>query len=102
MAQLTQIIWTNPALDQLNDLAEYIALNNPLAAKKLVATIFDSVKHLEQFPLSGRKIPEFSSPSYRELIVNPCRIFYKIDSSKVYIVHIMRQEQQLKRYTIDS
>lgn len=30
---MAEIIWTNPALDDLNDIAEYIALSNLQSAK---------------------------------------------------------------------
>ena len=47
---MAEIIWTNPALEDLNDIAEYIALSNLLSAKKLVAKIFAKVERLEEFP----------------------------------------------------
>jgi toxin ParE1/3/4 len=33
---MAEIIWTNPALEDLNNIAEYIALSNLQSAKKLV------------------------------------------------------------------
>lgn len=72
------IIWTNPALENLNDIAEYIALSNLLPAKKLVAKIFDKVEHLEGFPESGKKPLELNNFNYWEVVENPCRIFYVI------------------------
>lgn len=94
---MAEIIWTNPALDDLNDIAEYIALSNLLSAKKLVTKIFDKTDRLEVFPESGKKPIELSNLNYREVVVNPCRIFYKIDNDKVYILHVMRQERDLRK-----
>jgi toxin ParE1/3/4 len=94
---MAEIIWTNPALDDLNDIAEYIALSNLLSAKKLVTKIFDKTDRLEAFPESGKKPIELSNLNYREVVVNPCRIFYKIDNDKVYILHVMRQERDLRK-----
>ena len=37
---MAEIIWTTPAIDDLNDIAEYIALSNLLSAKKLVKKSF--------------------------------------------------------------
>lgn len=51
---MAQVIWTEPALENLNELAEYIALSNPQAARVLVKNIFTAVDRLEVFPLSGR------------------------------------------------
>ncbi|WP_274011880.1 type II toxin-antitoxin system RelE/ParE family toxin, partial [Vibrio parahaemolyticus] len=47
---MAEIIWTEPALSDLNDIAEYIALENIVAAKQLVQTIFSKVERLEAFP----------------------------------------------------
>ncbi|MDC1346812.1 type II toxin-antitoxin system RelE/ParE family toxin [Glaciecola sp.] len=97
---MAEIIWTNPALDDINDIAEYIALSNLLSAKKLVSKIFDKVERLEMLPESGKKPIELTSLNYREVIVNPCRIFYKIDNDKVYILHVMRQERDLRKFLL--
>ena len=97
---MAEIIWTNPALEDLNDIAEYIALSNLLSAKKLVVKIFAKVERLEEYPESGKTPIELSNLNYREVIVNPCRIFYKIDNDKVFILHIMRQERDLRKFLL--
>ena len=97
---MAEIIWTNPALENLNDIAEYIALSNLLSAKKLVVKIFAKVERLEDFPESGKTPIELSNLNYREVIVNPCRIFYKIDNDKIFILHIMRQERDLRKFLL--
>lgn len=95
---MAQVIWTDSALNSLEEIAEYIASHNPIAANKLVAKIFQTVDRLEMFPESGRKPPELEQFYYREVIVNPCRIFYKIVQHQVHVLYVMRQEQQLRRY----
>tara|TARA_R110001583_G_scaffold19176_1_gene75402 strand:- start:38269 stop:38568 length:300 start_codon:yes stop_codon:yes gene_type:complete len=97
---MAEIIWTNPALEDLNDIAEYIALSHLLAAEKLVSKIFDKVERLEMFPESGKKPIELTNLNYREVVVNPCRIFYKIDNDKIYILHVMRQERELRKFLL--
>lgn len=94
---MAQVIWTEPALSDLENIAEYIALSNVDAAKQFVKTIFNKTERLEQHPMSGRKPSELKSLNYREVIVNPCRIFYKIESDAVYILFVMRQEQELRK-----
>jgi toxin ParE1/3/4 len=99
---MAQIIWTEPALFDLNEIAEYIALDKVEAARRLVNQVFKSVGQLEQFPELGRKPPEMEEFTYREIIVNPCRIFYRLNQDKVYILHIMRGERQLRNYLLDE
>jgi toxin ParE1/3/4 len=99
---MAQIIWTEPALSDLNAIAEYIALDKPSAAINLVQKVFSSTNRLEQFPESGRKPPEFKKSRYLEIIVNPCRIFYRIEGDKVYIIYVMRSERKLRKYLLNA
>ena len=48
---MAEIIWTNPALDDLNDIAEYIALSNLQSAKKLVSKIFEKLSRSAPSPV---------------------------------------------------
>ena len=97
---MAEVIWTTPALDEVNEIAEYIAISHLSAAKKLVQTIFNKVDRLEDFPESGKKPLELNKLNYREIIVNPCRIFYKIEGDKVFILHVMRQERDLRKFIL--
>ncbi len=47
---MAEIIWTEPALSDLNGIAEYIAFENVVAAKQLVQTVFTKVERLAHFP----------------------------------------------------
>jgi len=99
---MAEVIWTSPAIDDLNGIAEYIALSYITAAKSLMRKIFDKISRLENHPESGKRPIELSTLNYREVVVNPCRIFYKVDSDKVYILHVMRQERDLRRFLLQS
>ncbi|AWY00429.1 plasmid stabilization protein [Marinomonas primoryensis] len=99
---MAQIIWTEPALNNLNDIAEYIAVSNPYAARQLVESVFSKVQRLEQFPDSGRIPEEISTLNYREIVVNPCRVFYKVDNDSVYILHLLRQEIDLRKFLLST
>ena len=99
---MAQIIWTEPALSDLNAIAEYIALDKPSAASKLVQKVFSSTDRLEKFPESGRKPPEFKKSRYLEIIVSPCRIFYRIEDDRLYIIYVMRSERKLRKYLLNA
>ncbi|MGR5165881.1 type II toxin-antitoxin system RelE/ParE family toxin [Vibrio astriarenae] len=98
---MVEVIWTEPALSDLNDIAEYIALENMVAAKHLVQFVFDKVERLELFPESGRVPPELEHLSYREVIASPCRVFYKQELDKVYILYVMREERELRKFLLN-
>ena len=99
---MAQIIWTDPALEDLNEIAEYIALDKPSVARNLVREVFNKVKRLEDFPNSGRKPPELNKTRYRELIFPPCRIFYRIEEEKVFILYVMRSERKLRKFILEA
>lgn len=97
---MAKIIWTEPALLDLDKIAEYIALDKPGAANRLVQKVFSTTDRLKQFPESGRKPPEFKKSRYREIIVDPCRVFYRIEKDKIYILYVMRSERRLRKYLL--
>lgn len=97
---MAEIIWTEPALQQLDSIAEYIALDNPAAARDLVKEVFDKTERLESFPNSGRIPPELPDSVYRELVVPPCRIFYREDEPRVLVLYVMREERQLRAFML--
>ena len=99
---MARIVWTKTALSDLNEIAEYIALDKVRAAQELVKKVFSVVERLEQFPESGRRPPELPKSEYREVIVGPCRIFYRSAQKKVYIVYVMRGERKLRKFMIDE
>ena len=99
---MAKIVWTVPALDQLDEIAEYIALDNPDAASALVANVFKKVDRLEQFPNSGREPPELPGSIYREVVCSPCRVFYRCEGKSVLVLHVMRDEMQLKKYLLSD
>ena len=99
---MAEIVWTERALRTLDENAAYIALVNPGAAERLVQKVMESVEQLRSFPDSGRNPPELNSTLYRELIINPFRLFYKHSDRQVHILFIMRSERDLQRYLIEE
>lgn len=97
---MAQVAWTEPALQELNDIAEYIALDNPAAARQLVRSVFEQVERLATFPASGHIPPELPGSIYRELVTPPCRAFYREDDQQVLILYVMREERQLRAYML--
>jgi len=98
---MAEVVWTEPALQQLDAIAEYIALDKPPAAGKLVEAVFASTMRLEEFPQSGRTPPELPGSVYREVLVPPCRIFYRQEDNRVLTLYVMREEQQLRTLMLD-
>ena len=97
---MARLIWTEPALADLDAIADYISLDKPEAAKHLVRTVYDAVQRLRRFPRSGRVPPELPDFPYREVVVSPCRVFYRVGRQTVVILHVARGEQEIRKDTI--
>ena len=97
---MARIVWADPALEDLEHIAEYIALDNESAARRLVRKVFDAIERLRNFPDSGRRPPELDRSRYRELVVGPCRIFYRHTDERVYVLYVMRSERELRNFIL--
>src|SRR5690606_6404505 len=87
---MARLIWTEPALQDLEQIADYIALDNPAAAQRLVRKVFDRAEQLQEFPEMCPFPHDLADSRYRHLVVRPLRIFYRIQEDLVFIVYVMR------------
>jgi len=94
---MVEIVWTAPAVAELDAIGDYIAFENKTAAQILVRRIFSRFEQLAHFPKSGSRLPEWPDSVYRQIVVKPCRIFYRQDGKRVFIVFVMRNERLLKK-----
>ena len=99
---MAEVIWTEPALSDLDAIADYIALENPDAARALVRRVFHHVEQLIEHPQSGSKPPELRGWGYRQIVEPPCRVFYREDSARVLILYVMRAERLLRPEVLRS
>jgi toxin ParE1/3/4 len=86
----------------LEEIAEYIALDNPPAATRYVRKVFSAVARLKRYPNSGGRPEELPSTPYRELIVPPCRVFYRVKEDAVFVLHVMRSERLLRSFLLEQ
>ena len=99
---MAEIIWSEPALSDLDAIADYIALENPVAASELIGRIFGQVEQLADHPESGSRPQELRRSRYRQIVEPPCRVFYRYDGRKVFILHVMRSERLLRKSKLAS
>ncbi len=99
---MAEIVWSEPALADLDAIADYIALENPVAAAELVKRVFSHVEQLMEHPDSGSRPQELARSRYRQIVELPCRVFYRHDGHKVFILHVMRSERLLRKGRLTS
>jgi addiction module RelE/StbE family toxin len=90
-----KIVWTELAVEKLEEFADFIALDKPMAALKWAETIQQSVNKLQKYPKSGRVVPEIKRDDIREIIEGNYRIIYRIDDTFVSILTIRHGKQLL-------
>jgi plasmid stabilization system protein ParE len=99
---MAEVVWTEPALADLDAIADYIALDNPGAAAARVQRVFAHVEQLEAHPESGSRPGELGRSRYRQIVEPPCCVLYRYDGKRVCILFVMRAEQLLRPSSIAS
>jgi toxin ParE1/3/4 len=94
------IIWTEPAITDLDAIGDYIALDKPDAARALIKRVIEHVEQLAQYPESGSHPAEIGKSRYRQIVEPPCRVIYRHDRDRVFILSIIRGEMPLKKTLI--
>lgn len=87
--KIEEIIISEFAEDDLNEIADYYFSLNPNYVEKIISEFEENVMSLQNHPKSGRIVPELERQGitqYRELIQDYYRIIYEISEKKV-IVH---------------
>jgi toxin ParE1/3/4 len=85
------IVWSPRAIADVNDLAEYIARDSVA----VVAKILETTRTLNNFPSSGRVVPEFNDKTIREKLVYSYRIIYRINDNIVTITTVIHGKRIL-------
>lgn len=95
-----KIIWTELAVNKLEEFADYIALDKPIAAQKWVEKIQKSANKLKDYHQLGREVPEVRRQDIRELIEGNYRIIYRVESKRISILTIRHTKQLLTKSDI--
>jgi len=86
------VYWSKIAQDDLVDIIEYISLDSYENAEVIFKKIKEQTVKLESFPERGRTVPELefhNITNYREIIITPWRIIYRIEEQKVYVLSVI-------------
>ena len=93
---MVKIVWTELAIDDLKNIHNYISKESLVYANNLVEKLISRIDQIEQFPESGRIVPEFRKRMLRELIEGSYRIIYKIHREYIGTVRIHHSARLLK------
>ena len=95
---MAQIIWSNPAIEDLHQLREFYSQFSEGYADRLIDKLIARVDILTNFPQSGRMAPQFKDGLTRELVSGEYSIIYRIqDANTVSISRIQNNSKPLTR-----
>ena len=99
MSEKFAVEWTESAENDLLKIVEYIALDSPENALKLLKKIKQQVQELYHNPERCRIVPELYEQGinqYREMVISPWRVVFRIADSKVFIVLIFDSRRNIE------
>ncbi|MBF0463150.1 MAG: type II toxin-antitoxin system RelE/ParE family toxin [Magnetococcales bacterium] len=86
--------FTTSAQAEFFAVINYIRQENPMAAQEYFLRAKRVLRRLEQFPESGRYLPEFPDLPHREIIVRPYRFVYRVMGTTVWVVTVWHGARQ--------
>jgi len=94
-----QVIWAAVAEKDLNNIIAYIAEDSPQNALNILNKIRQKAFLLYSLPERGRVVPEIQEQGiaqYRELIISPWRLIYRISDQKVYVLSLIDSRRNVE------
>ena len=94
-----KIVWANVAECDLKDIIEYISIDNPQNALKILKKIKQKASELYTLPERGRIVPELQDQGilqYRELVIPPWRLIYRISERKVFVLSLLDSRRNVE------
>ena len=94
-----QVTWAESATRDMEEIVTYIAADSWANAEKVLARLKHKAESLTAYPLRGRVVPEmaeFGLRSWREIVVRPYRIIYRIDEGRVFVNAVLDGRRDLQ------
>ena len=99
-----KVIWSNTAELDLELIIEYIAIDSLSNALKVLTKIKKKSAALYSFPERGRIVPElreFNILQYREIIIDPLRVVYKVIEKNVFVMSVLDSRRNIEDILLD-
>jgi toxin ParE1/3/4 len=90
-----QVVWSPKAIEDVEEIASYIAKDSVAYAAAVVRKILDTTGNLSNFPLSGRIVPELGDPAIREKLVYSYRVIYRVEVEIITIAAVIHGKRLL-------
>ena len=94
-----RVQWTAAARKDLAEIIHYIATENTEQPLHQLEKIELKARSLNPYPQRGRTVPELKAigvSNYRELVIRPWRLLYRIDGRYVYVIALLDSRRNLE------
>ncbi|RPH52712.1 MAG: type II toxin-antitoxin system RelE/ParE family toxin [Desulfobacteraceae bacterium] len=96
--------WASVAQRDLKQIIDHIAIDNPGSALQILQKIKQKASNLYTLPEHGRIVPELQDQGihiYRELVVVPWRIIYRISDTTVFVLSVIDARRNVEDILLD-
>jgi len=83
-----KINWSRDAVHDLVRLHDFIALINPLIARRIIFALHQAASQLAASPRKGQRLEDFEDAEVRRIIVAKYELRYEILDNAIYILRI--------------
>jgi toxin ParE1/3/4 len=91
------VVWSDPAVDDLEAAVEFIAKDSEAYARSLAQLAVDGAESLAQFPSRGHRLRDPKLSQFRELLIGSYRLVYLVEAQRVLVVAILHGHRSLRR-----
>src|SRR5258706_13135928 len=92
--------WTLPAKNDLKAIFDFIEKDSRYYAEKVIENIVEKSKQIEQFPASGRVVPEIENENTRELFIYSYRLIYEIEDGIINMLAVIHGARDISEKDI--
>ncbi len=99
MSKEYHVKWAAIAQSDLKQIFDYIAVDSPTNALQILKKIRQKASSLYTFPDRGRIVTELKDQGihiYREIIVPPWRIIYRISNATVFVLSVIDSRRNVE------
>jgi len=90
------VIWSQEALDDIDNIAEFISRDSPYHAQQVVERLFELSGAIAEHPRAGRVVPEFGSANIRERFLYSYRLIYEIQVDHIDVLAVIHGKRLLE------
>lgn len=104
MMKRYEVYWTKEATLDLDEIVNYISKDRISAAKSIYKKIKSKCRELNTYPQRCRRVPELSDAgidNYREIIMSPYRVIFKLTDSIIYIIAVVDGRRDVETFIFD-